>query len=146
MCILRFSVVSDFLVTPWTVACKAPLFMGFPRQEYWSGLPFPPSGDLPDPGIESSSPASAGIFFLPLSHQGSPIVMILGFKYLLKNSRHLDIYFLPWVRDWVGYTIAISQLIGVHWDWTPASDDLWKPKADAELHWRKPWFFITASP
>ena len=55
--------MSDSFVTPWTVACKAPLFMGFPRQEYWSGLPFPPSGDLPDPGIESSSPASAGIFF-----------------------------------------------------------------------------------
>ena len=39
-------------VTPWTVACQAPLSMGFPRQEHWSGLPFPPPGDLPDPGIE----------------------------------------------------------------------------------------------
>ena len=41
------SVVSDS-VTPWTVACQAPLSMGFSRQEYWSGLPFPPPGDLPD--------------------------------------------------------------------------------------------------
>ena len=43
--------------TPWTVAHQAPPFMGFSRQEYWSGLPFPSPGDLPDPGIESRSPA-----------------------------------------------------------------------------------------
>ena len=49
-----------------TVACQAPLSMGFPRQEYWSGLPFPSSGNLPDPGIEpmsTASPALAGGFF-----------------------------------------------------------------------------------
>ena len=45
------------LVTPWTVACHVPLSMGFPRQEYWSGLLFPSPGDLPDPGIEPMSPA-----------------------------------------------------------------------------------------
>ena len=39
-------------VTSWTVACQAALSMEFPRQEYWSGLPFPTPGDLPDPGIE----------------------------------------------------------------------------------------------
>ena len=44
---------------------QAPLSMGFPRQEYWSGLPFPPPGDLPDPGIEPVSPALAGRFFTP---------------------------------------------------------------------------------
>ena len=43
-------------VIPWTVARQAPLFMGFSRQEYWSGLPFPSPGDLPDPGIEPRSP------------------------------------------------------------------------------------------
>ena len=43
--------------TPWTVAYQAPLFMGFSRQEYWSGLPFPSPGDLPDPGIKPRSPA-----------------------------------------------------------------------------------------
>ena len=51
---------------PWTVARPAPLSMGFPRQEYWSGLPFPSPGDLPNPGIEPMSPASpelAGEFF-----------------------------------------------------------------------------------
>ena len=44
-------------VAPWTVAHQAPLSMEFSRQEYWSGLPFPFPGDLPDPGIEPGSPA-----------------------------------------------------------------------------------------
>ena len=51
------------LVTPWTVACQAPLSVGFSRQEYWSGLSFPPLGDLPDPEIKPISPALAGGFF-----------------------------------------------------------------------------------
>ena len=45
------------LATPWTVAHQAPLSMGFSRQEYWSGLPFPSPGDLPKPGIGPGSPA-----------------------------------------------------------------------------------------
>ena len=49
------SVVSDS-ATPWTVTCQAPLSMGFSRQEYWSGLPLPSPGDLPDSGIEAGSP------------------------------------------------------------------------------------------
>ena len=44
-------------VTLWTVAYQAPLSVGFSRQEYWSGLPFPSPGDLPDPGIEPGFPA-----------------------------------------------------------------------------------------
>ena len=44
------------LVAQWIVAHQAPLSMGFPRHEYWSGLPFPSPGDLPDPGIEPRSP------------------------------------------------------------------------------------------
>ena len=59
-------------MTPWTVAHHAPLSMAFSRQEYWSGLPCPPPGNLPEPGIKSTSPKlQAG--FLLLSHQGSPI-------------------------------------------------------------------------
>ena len=56
--------MSDSFVTPWTVARQAPLSVGFSRQEYWSGLPFPPPGDHPDPGIEHTSPALAGRFFI----------------------------------------------------------------------------------
>ena len=47
-------------VTAWTIACKAPLSMGFSRQEYWSGLPFPPPEDLFHPGIKLRSPAFQG--------------------------------------------------------------------------------------
>ena len=59
--------------TSWTVACQAPPSVGFPRQEYWSGLPFPPPGVLPDPGIEPKCPASPALQAdsLPLRHQGS---------------------------------------------------------------------------
>ena len=57
------------LVTPWTVARQAPLSMGFPRQEYWSGLPFPSPGDLSHPGFELVSPAEDS---LPLSHRRRP--------------------------------------------------------------------------
>ena len=47
----------QFLATPWTAAYQAPPSIGFSRQEYWSGLPLPFPGDLPDPGIEPGSPA-----------------------------------------------------------------------------------------
>ena len=60
------SVMSDS-VTQWTVACQTPLSMGFPRQDYRNGLPFPPPGDLTDPGIKPGSlmsPALAGWFFM----------------------------------------------------------------------------------
>ena len=50
-------------MTPWTVASQAPLTMGFSRQGYWSGLPFPSPGDLPDPGMETASSRIAGRFF-----------------------------------------------------------------------------------
>ena len=46
-----------FLANPWTVACQTPLSMEFPRQDYWSGLPFSSPGDLPHPGVEPGYPA-----------------------------------------------------------------------------------------
>ena len=63
----------QLFVTPWTVACQAPLSMGFSRQEYWNGYPLPSPGDLPDPGFEPLSPASllywlAGGFFFFFNH------------------------------------------------------------------------------
>ena len=59
------------LATPWTVACQAPPSMGFSRQEYWSGLPFPSPGDLPDPGIKPASPALQ-VDSYQLSYEASP--------------------------------------------------------------------------
>ena len=62
--------------TLWTVACQAPLFIGFSRQEYWSGLPFPSPEDLPNPGIKPKSPACISCIgrqvLSHLSHLGSP--------------------------------------------------------------------------
>ena len=60
----------------WTIAHHAPLSMRFSRQEYWSGLLFPPPGNLPGPGIELVSPALQVGFFLPLSHLGIPFKVL----------------------------------------------------------------------
>ena len=81
----------QLFATPWTVAYKAPPSMGFSRQEYWSGLPFPSPGDLPDPGIELESPALQA-HALPSEPPGKPpvktgqwatlfVLMILIFLY-----------------------------------------------------------------
>ena len=63
--LLSFScqVITNSFATPWTVTYQAPLSMGFPRQDYWSGLPCPSPRDLPDPGTEAASPALPGVFF-----------------------------------------------------------------------------------
>jgi len=77
-------------MTLWTIARQAPLSMGFSRQEYWSGLPFPPPGDLPDPGMEPrslKSPALAGEF--SLCHLGSPRSQkcnLMGSRNMLSKS------------------------------------------------------------
>ena len=54
---------AQFFATPWITACQAPLSIKFSRQEYWSGLPFPSPGDLPNPGIKPMLPVLAGKFF-----------------------------------------------------------------------------------
>ena len=69
--IICFSRVQIF-ATPWTVACQAPLSKGFSRQEYWSGLPFPTLGHLPDPGIKPGSPA-LHVDSLPSELPGKPL-------------------------------------------------------------------------
>ena len=75
LCVLSCISHVWLFATPWTVVLQAPLAMGVSRQEYWSGLPFPFPGDLPDPGIKPSTPTSPALQAdsLPLSHQGSPI-------------------------------------------------------------------------
>ena len=75
----------QLFLSPWTVAHQAPLPMGFPRQEYWSGLPSPPPGDLPDPGIEptpGTEPVSLGSpaltdTFLPTELSEKPIYIYI---------------------------------------------------------------------
>ena len=65
-------------MTPWTVARQAPLSVGCSRQGYWSGLPCPPPGDLPNPGTEPGSPALQAEL-LPLSHWGGMVLPFVVF-------------------------------------------------------------------
>ena len=68
--------MSDSFATLWTIAHQAPLSMGFSRQEYWSGLPFPSPGDLPDPGIKPEFPALQADS-LPLVKNGYFILQLM---------------------------------------------------------------------
>ena len=79
----RFSHVQLFM-TLWTVTHQAPLSMGFSRQEYWSGLPCPPPGDLPNPGIEPGPPALQ-VNSLPTESPGKP-------SQLIHPSKSFDLY------------------------------------------------------
>ena len=78
--------MSNSFTTPWTVAQQAPLSMRFPREEYWSGLPFPSPGDLPNPGTETTSPAWQADS-LPLSHLGSPWMSVFSLKFPHWNTK-----------------------------------------------------------
>ena len=73
--------------SPWSVARQTPLSVGFPRQEYWSGLLCPPPGDLPKPGIEPKPPALAGLFFAT-EPSGKPLnsIKILSYTVICRIS------------------------------------------------------------
>ena len=89
------SVVSDSFATPWAVAHKAPLSIGFPRQDYWSGLPFPSPADLPDLGIKPVSPALAGRFFTAEPPGKSPILPFFFYQFFFffnKLSVHVHMW------------------------------------------------------
>ena len=89
MYVLSFLSCVLLFVTLWTAAHQAPLSMGFSRQEYWSGLPCPPPGDLPNPGIEPvslMSPALAGRFFTTSTTWDALQYCIWAIKFL--SSKH----------------------------------------------------------
>ena len=82
-CVLSCFRFIQLFVTPWTVARQAPLSMGFSRLEYWSVLPYPPTGDLPNLGIETASlisPALAGGFFITSATWEAHRIMCWGPK------------------------------------------------------------------
>ena len=78
-------VVSHSFATPWTIAHQAPLSMGFPREEYWSGLPFPSPRDLPDPETELESPTLAGRSFTTEPPVFVVVVQLLSHVWLFAN-------------------------------------------------------------
>ena len=89
----------QLFATPWTVAHQAPLSMEFSRQEYWSELPFPPPGDLPDPGIKPMSLVPPTLTdSLLLSHQGSPPpCVVVNFIFNLTGPWGAQIKHYLWV-------------------------------------------------
>ena len=102
------------LVTQWTVACQAPLCMEFPRQEYWSGWPFPSPRDLPNPGIKPRSPALQ-VDSLPSETPQKPFYHVKSHKI---NSLEPRIFFC------IGRTGPGTNLIGSMTEW---SSSLLKP-------------------
>ena len=74
----------------WTVVCQAPLSMEFSRQQYWSGVTFPPPGDLPNPGIALVSPALAADS-LPLAPPGKPLYLLTYIFLFIYTSIKLSI-------------------------------------------------------
>ena len=120
-CVLsRFSCVWLF-ATLWTVARQAPLSMGFSRQEYWSGLPCPPPGDLPDPGIEPEFPVAPTLQVdsVPLNHWGSPSLFSASFKWAIKKRKGKKFHLIQklsfvsnavlLVREFLTYTIYLLK-------------------------------------
>ena len=89
-------VVSNSFATPWTIAFQVLLCMGFRRQEYWNGLPFPSPEDVPDPGIEPTSPALADRFFTTETsqkHHIKGVCVCVCVCYLLSRVR---LFATPW--------------------------------------------------
>ena len=86
----------------WTVACQSPLPMGFPRQEYWGWLPFPPPGDLQDPGIEAASlmsPALAGGFFITSATWEAQKTHMGHKNHICDKDGHYDhVYLTHWLQ------------------------------------------------
>ena len=102
-------------MTPWTAVHQAPLSMRFSRQRYWSGLPFPSPGDLPNPGIEPGSPALPA-YTLPTELQGKPIG---GYKiFYLIDSYEYDHFMYKTVQTYVPFLLGWHlgvELLGYVW-------------------------------
>ena len=103
-------------MTLWTIACQAPLSMGFPRQEYWSGLPFPSPGDLLDPGIQPMSPVWQADS-LPLSHPESLHIGHSSLYFTIFYLSYCDLFYdkktnsnsLTLIKGFIGLSSINSQ-------------------------------------
>ena len=107
------SVVSNSVI-PWTIAFQALLSMGFSQQEYWSGLPCPPPGHLPDPGIKLVFSALQEDS-LPLSHLGSPLLLFSPTLCDFMDHSSLGFpvsHYLPEFAQWTFMSIELMMLSG----------------------------------
>ena len=98
--------------TPWNVACQVPLSMEFSTQEYWSGVPFPSPGVLPDPGIKPASPALAGGFFTT-----EPLVKIIQITELFQIIQNFPLRENTSVSNMMlsVHSLSWSQLVKLSW-------------------------------
>ena len=97
------SVVFNSFVTPWTVTHQASLSIGFPREEYWIGLPISSPGDLPDPGIEPRSPALAGRFFTTESLGKLELLLFFfNFNWRLITLQYCSCFDIHWHESAMG--------------------------------------------
>ena len=121
---------------PWTVALQAPLSMGFPRQGYWSGLPFPSPGDLPAPGIELLSPALQLDF--TIEPPGKPRVFTAAVSVAVRVHGHWDrnqVFRLPNAE---GERITALEKAGLC-EMAPPRNGAWLPHPTAVLALKAGW-------
>ena len=110
-------------VTPWTVAYQAPLSMGFSREEYWSGLPRPSPGDLPNPRIETQVSCTSGRFFIIWATREVPLLLSGGsagswnfLQCIPRNEWNLSTCIMPkhsagiWDRPWTQRVPAVALM------------------------------------
>ena len=109
----------QLFATPWTIACHTPLSIGFSRQEYWSGLPFPSPGDLPDPETEATSPVSLHCrqILYHLKHQGKARHKH-GFWLQVRATDHYT-FLTPCYFNWtLWFQSAIGEFCMLMVQWT----------------------------
>ena len=139
-------------MTPWTIAYQAPPSMGFSRQEYWSGLPCLPSGDLHDPGIEPVSFMSPALQVgsLPLVPPGKPQNTHKWWHLLLKSLSRVRLFTTPWT---IAYQAPPSMGFSRKEDWSGVplpspklSTDDPKESSDLTPHPQHTHTYITHTP
>ena len=118
-----------FFATPGTVAYQAPLSLGFSREEYWSGLPLPSPGDLPNPGIKPASPALADKFFTT-EPPGKPSVFLLFFEALS-----------PICGNYVHMSLCMCVIIGLWSHLSHQSPRFCLPSFSK--HWHRAWHTLS---
>ena len=123
MCVLSGFSNVQLCVTLWTIACQAPLSMGFSRQEYWSGLPFPSPGDLPHPGIEPRSPplqADAGRGFNEAEEPTWPLLQCK--HYSSSTQRNMNLFCPEHGAHWKVVIGLQRSLLAMLRAWTSLQD------------------------
>ena len=132
MCVLSHSVMSNS-VTLWTIAHQAPLSMRLPKQEYWTGLPFPSPGDFPNPGIKPMSPALQ-VDSLPPCHLGSSLsgsvagnCSCMVFPEISLNPPTLKCFhlYLCFLTAWTAWGCSKAFGYGVGESWSAWNDHVW---------------------